>query len=629
MVQLSAPATDGPKPPPQPPIALGRNPVDSGAVTEDSIADLNLADTEPAGSPRGFTGDESAPPVVAPAESPSWQSDSSARSKQVALMVVIGIGSLVSVAILVSVLMRGGKPDQVAQNDGGDSVETPSDETSPQSETAPKIDPDPGPADSPADSSALDPADADPGSDTESEPGNEDPAVGDATTVTSPATTEPLPTDPLPMDLLPKNPLLPENPLGPAKPPEDGDGMPEDPTLRGLKGDLADLFETFTPGREQRAPNQPPPPTIEQVILEKAADANVDPDVALKPSESINMRQALGSKLWLKTSKDDGYPLNDLLLFLSHFTGAPVDVEWVSFDIVGQPINQPVKVPSRLMSVEEVLKVVCDSINAEFEAQEDMIVVRPNTELFEAAVSDVLRFDDLGDQADSAAALARTMLRMEPIQSSEVQVPEDLGQKQLAVLVCETIRQARGVETKMPADALARWAGEYKQQLAGWQPIRQGVSGPTLVQPTSFGSLIRSTARRNSVTCFVRWRDAAMGRLTPVEEQMPFTGDEVTAEELLSTVLSSYGLIARSVDKDHWWVGSQASFDRFPVVVWFDEKGDSAKRLERIRTILATAGDQTPAADLDPVSGACVAILPRYLLRQVPRVFGDELAAGE
>ena len=440
-----------------------------------------------------------------------------------------------------------------------------------------------------------------------------------------------------PGDLLPENPLLPDNPLLPSNPLEepktaDADGQSEESTMSELPQDLADLFNTFQVDREQQTPSGPPPPTIEQIELDRAADANIAPDVVLRPKESINMRQALSTPMWLNVTNDAGYPLNDLLLFMSHYTGVPIEVEWVAFDIVGQPINAPVKLPSRLMPVEEVLKGICESVGAEFEVKEHAIVVRPSTDMYESAVLDALRLEDLGEQGVAAADIARTLLRMEPANSAELEVPTELGRQQLAVLVCEAIRMSRGVPTKMRAEALARWAGDYESQLGGWQPVAGGVSGPRRVQPASFGSLIRGTARKNSVTCFIRWQDAALSQLTPIDKQMPHTGDDVSAEQMLAQVLEPHGLVARIVDEGHWWIGSQASFDRFPVVVWFpDSAQDPKKRVDRINAILASAGDDASVGvvTVDPASGWCLAVLPRYLLRQVPRVLGDTVVVGE
>lgn len=80
-------------------------------------------------------------------------------------------------------------------------------------------------------------------------------------------------------------------------------------------------------------------------------------------------------------------------------------------------------------------------------------------------------------------------------------------------------------------------------------------------------------------------------------------------------------LQVRQVDSDHWWLGTQASFDRFPVVVWFDETSDAEALETKLDKILAKARTtiQTPmAVTVDPQSGTCVSIMPRFLLQQLP-----------
>ncbi|MEO1525262.1 MAG: hypothetical protein AAFX06_07480 [Planctomycetota bacterium] len=637
MVQLSAPTVDEAEVVPQPPVAIGRDHVDSGAVTEESIEDLKLGDGEDSPAPSGFS-DTPPPPAASDADpgAPSWQSAGSARSKRFALMVAVGLASVISLGILVAVLIRGWESKPVAQTQETNAVSdslTETEDAAEPTEDSESSDSAPTMA-VPTDASDPAMADTDSGDPLPSEEPTTEPAVTGDSAADPPSTAPGLP----PMDLLPKNPLLPDNPLLPSNPLEvpkpagdKEDGLPEESTMRELPSGLANLVPTIRLEREQLTPNAPPPPTIDQIEIDRAADANVDPDVLLKPQETVNMRQALSSRFWPNVTNDAGYPLNDLLLLLSHFAGVPIEVEWVSFDIVGQPINAPVKLPSRPLSVEEILTGVCKLVNAEFEVQERSIVVRPSQETFETVIGEALRFEDLGEEGASAAAVARTLLGLAPEDSVELEIPEELGRKQLAVLVCEAIRTARGVPTKMPPEALARWAGDYESQLLAWEPVRDGISGPTLVQPATFGSLVRQTARRNSVTCFIRWQDAALSRISPTEKRMPHRGDDVSAEEMLNELLSPGRLTARVVDKDHWWVGAQASFDRFPVVVWFNERQEPKKRFERITALLKSAGGDSSMGGvaMDPTSGWCVAVLPRFLLRQVPRALGEELAAGE
>ena len=205
---------------PKPPVALGREAVDSGAVTEDSLESLGIdSASDPREAPRGFS-DPPDDPALGRADaiggSPSWQSEQSARSRRMAMMAVVVVGSVISAVILFSVLVRN-RNEPIAATEPADVSE--------QAAGAAEL------ADQQALSSEDKPGESEGGTEPdETEPDSLEPntTTTDGTPDTAMANADEMPADPtspttdsepgLPSDLLPENPLLPDNPLLPSNP---------------------------------------------------------------------------------------------------------------------------------------------------------------------------------------------------------------------------------------------------------------------------------------------------------------------------------------------------------------------------------------------------------------------------
>ncbi|KAA5540662.1 hypothetical protein FYK55_19915 [Roseiconus nitratireducens] len=686
MVQLTRPTEPAPKnapaDPQQPPVhqnvALGRDRVDSAAVTEDSIGQLPSGEHLTGGtSPGRPEAPVVAPPPVATAaphestdhestdhestdKEPSaaglpgdanqdagvprdWHSEKAAKSRRWAAVVAVTLASILSATILFGVLTRDRTPAPITQAapDVAESVPGAGDVDPAEADVDPSESNVSDASDSGDDDAAV-PASESPSQETADETGASQDAdaqpVASSESDDNAAETNESPTAPgkdpeqAPAESGPRLPegLLGDNPLagipGLEGSPLDAGEQPDDDsaTMKELPDDLRQIFSTLDLGQPQVAPTEQAPPSIDQMDLERAATSDVTPEVAVQGIDPINMRQALGISVAFDAGNEAGYPLNDLTLVLGQVSGAPIELQWVSFDIVGFPISKPVQLPRGWLSVEEILTALCDSIGATFEKRAGSIVLRPSDAALSQAVGEILDFSDLGDQAESAVTVARTLLGQgDEGDPSAVNVPAETGPQQLAVLVCDAIRRARRAPGKLPDPIFFRWAGTYEQQVDAWPLLAGGVSGPQRLQPVTLASLIRQTARLNSATCFVNWQDLAFQQRGPTDKVMPRTGDTVSAADAFDQAFEHTSLRVRTVDDGHWWVGSDASFDRFPVVVWFPQAADPARMAGQIGAILQQAGtEQGPVGGvtIDPASGRCIAVIPRFLLRQLPRL---------
>ncbi|MCS7471125.1 hypothetical protein NZK35_31090 [Stieleria sp. ICT_E10.1] len=661
MVQLAPPKTD---PAGAAPIAVGTHLVDSDALTEDSISQADGPDSEappvlPAG---GFaepppvvssdpTRSQPSPDTAASAEPtasqpvappPDWHSQKNARSRRIAMLVAVVLASVVSASVLFAVIRRSRSGSAQTQTPDAAVAEA---EAEVEAEASPpQPTPDPAPSADDTDAGRIDgeavvdaTAEASAVSVDDEPPAHSRDGASKLAPVDNPPSNE---NAGPPSDLLTDSPLLSASPLdgmtplptAPLQTPPLGDApdpTDETGTLTELPKELQGLLNGLGGiGRPQFTETQPAPETIDEIQLDRATEVDVDLEVALDPRDEANMRQALGLTVAMQTSDPNGYPLNDLMLLLSQLSGVPIEVEWVSFDIVGIPINSRVPLPKGWPTVEDILTAVCVATDCTFDKKARTITLRPTDEKFNQAVAELLDLSDLAPESDSAVSVARALLGQTEGDPSRVTIPTEGGPAQLAVFVCEAIRRARGATGKLPDAIFARWGGTYEDQVNAWPKLQAGVSGSPRIQAATVAALVRQIAKLNGATCYVNWQDAARRDLKPTDKRMPRTGEGVSAADAMKQLLEPEDMLARVVDAEHWWIGSDASLDRFPVVIWFDDDAAAEETQQRVGMVLqgAAVNEQIiGAVAVDPKSQKCVAVLPRFLLRQLPRMLDNAL----
>jgi hypothetical protein len=90
---------------------------------------------------------------------------------------------------------------------------------------------------------------------------------------------------------------------------------------------------------------------------------------------------------------------------------------------------------------------------------------------------------------------------------------------------------------------------------------------------------------------------------------------------VINKELQPFALQARQVDASHWWVGSQANYDRFPVVVWSQPLGaQQAVLAQRLKAAAASTKADIFSMAIDPQTDRALLLLPRYLVRQLPTI---------
>ena len=650
-------------------VEIGRSGVDSQAITEESIsADARLSESHASRIPaEGFAGSESLAPENADGMSgaipPDWQSSKTQRSRQIALVIALSATGLLAALVFFGwfVYSWGQQRSQQVATAGAETELGARDPTNSDPANSDPANSDPANSDpTNSDPANSDPANSDPniGSDettandnlrkgTVSSIDDDGTNVGDRgtdprqSTETTNSTQEPngisetglnAQTDPvgnpaspitsppdaevaitIPSDLLPPSALDPlGDPTTAAKPPATAgsDDPDADPGMQELPPELAKYTQFLLDDGGQTKPTLKAPPTMEEVKIEAAAEEeDEDLRIPITP-KSLNLKADLAIRLALAS---DGYPASDLMLLVSQVSGVPIQMDWLSFDLAGMDIEQRVPTTKAWLSAREIINETATALQAEIREKPTLLNMTLRDEVFHEFASKMMAVDDFGAGSTSASRFLEAFLLGQDN-------PADPRQSiQLASLATEALRRMRDVAPRMDDERFGRWARSVTDADAEWTVLAGGEAGPQVDAPITVAGLLRRTARLNQATCVFNWHDAVRRGAPPERLVLPHA--EANAGSTLSTALLPLGLQVRQVDPKHWWVGTEASYDRFSILVWTPPLGDSRDAfVERINNVMAGASPQNYRLAIDDTSGRALMLLPRFIVRQLPTI---------
>ena len=641
MVQIQAPAT--------PQFALGNASVDSAALTEDSIEGEVGESKSTAPPPSGFH----EPPSIQPAPAmqpdsamhsrlgadefadtqadplrPAWESEKTAKSRQVALLVALGSTALVSSVLVFVLFIRGWGKDAVANvppNSASQegAVEQPNDEPATDEQVA--VDVDAADADSDSQEPENEQSETSDVNDADGESKNS--TSNDQTTESNNDNLET--TDP-PADLIAGSPL--DDPLTPTRTPtkKNPDTTPLDASAPDENEDgpmptelPPGLLQDFSPdfNDPKIKPNLPTPPTIDDLKIDRPTIEPNDPTLISSPPDPINARQALGVKMAFNAAGGK-YPLNDLTLIISQTTGVPIHLEWVSFDLVGTDIGTPIGVPKGWLTVQELLNQISASTDSKIDIEAFLIRLQPTEVRLNTSTDAMMDLSDLkAGQTEPADLLNRLLYgKSNPVSPAKLIEPADLNTRQLTSIACEAFRRVRSVQGKLPDETLFRWSVPMNHPSLEW-PIVSGIkSDDELFSSDAAASLLRRIARNNRATCYINWIDANRKRMSPVQRVMPYMGPTVDGGTAIADALEPFKLQGRKVDEQHWWIGSPATYDHLPVITWTEPLTNPDDFRAKIALILAANDGVNANLVIDPETDRAMLLVPRYLLRQLPKM---------
>ncbi len=600
-------------------MAVGTEDVDSQAITQESIEPPVVASAPPSdASGNRFLESPSAEGSIPDAvgavpPSPDWQSPQTQRSRQIGLIVALTACGLIASLLLFGWFVKSwgnktAKTDPAGDivtatlpvPDDGDAAETPADPIDAKIETTT------------ADGSADDLKPTIEKTDAVSGMPKDDSAKND--------------TGAIPTEMVPQSPLI--NPAG---------GVGDDPSelatdeastdtsigLKDLPPGLAQFTNLIDMANDGgiRKTNLEAPPSMKPAEIEGPAEELIDPMMIAAPPAPINMKRGLSLQMALAPTNEEGYPMADLVLIISQMTGIPIQLDWISFDIANIDLRTPVKPSRGWKDADAILDEVSTAVGATVERDESMIVISPSDATFGEALTSVLDLTDFGNERSSAADVINRFLRTNLIESASVRVMAGPSRpdQQLAVLAVETVRRMRGLPQKLPERRLSRWTQSAEQQPESWSLLSGGKGGPQYDAPITVAEVLRHVARTNNASCIVNWYDARRRRLSPEQLTMPFAAADAGTE--LAATLSPFGMHVRKVDENHWWVGTEATYDRLPLLIWTQPLGDRRDSfIRQINEIMAGADEDSFRMAIDSDSNRAILLLPRFVVRQLPKI---------
>lgn len=641
---------------PESQVEIGRSGVDSQAITEEAIAaDSGLATgAVQLANEEGFAGSDSVLPEssdgLAGAMHPDWQNAKTQKSRQIALVIALSATGLLAAVMFFGWFVTSWGQQEVRQlstvgtrpDDSGDDSSTDSgndsqtkgiDEIAQEDEEAPSTEIGNGQDQTPS----ITPNEANVGEsvDTGIEPGspsgageNDAPGKRDSVTAMIPgATTSNEVTgnqdtaQSIPSDLLPPSVLDPPSNtdviasnddagsvgLTTAEKTEDSDALPG---MQELPPELAQYTQFLLEDGAQATPTLQAPPTMEEVKLEAAAEEeDEDLRIPIVPQE-LDLRADLAIRLALAS---DGYPASDLMSLVSQVTGVPIQMDWPSFDLAGADIQQQVPTTKAWRSARELLDDAADVLNAEIREQQSLLLLTLRDNVFDEAASRLKSVDDFGAGSASAQEFLQGFLAGENGDANPREV------SQLACFSAEALRRMRGIAPQMEETRFGRWAREINNAQAEWKVLSGGDFGPQLDSPISVAGLMRRTAKRNHATCVFNWQDALRRGVPPEHLLMPHK--EIDAGSTLQNTLSPLGLQVRQVDSKHWWLGTEATYDRLPIFVWTPPLGQTrADFVARMKKVTAGLSPLQYRLAIDDTSDRALMLLPRFIVRQLPDI---------
>ena len=422
------------------------------------------------------------------------------------------------------------------------------------------------------------------------------------------------------------------------------------PPLNRLPPELmkfAPLLSLETNGN-QTAPELPAPPTIDSVRLEQAAK-QIEAEATTITRKPIDIEKSLMQRFAID---NHGASLADLMMLLSQLTTVPIELELIAFDAAGIRVDAPIQSPSGWMTAKEWLDKLCSANGLVTHIVDGRVMISPGDEAIDKGIAAALSIEDFGDKnlvlfdliapllvddldveapaddeanADAVNALLESVTQLS--EDGRRTVPgKSLRSRMRAVLAIEAIRMMRSMPAKLDRSRTMRWMGpwpkgnfaESARAFGDWELVSRGISGPPLDSPRSTAGLIQKIASLNQANVSVGWFDATRQDFFPADLIMPYNADG-TAGTILEEILGGQGLQARVCGPSLWYVGTEASYDRFEVFTWLPIPPGTSEAI-RVRLANSLAVDDPASLPVVFENDRMLVRCPRYLARQLIRI---------
>ncbi len=396
--------------------------------------------------------------------------------------------------------------------------------------------------------------------------------------------------------------------------PKRGEGEKEleaNPQPQNLPPELAEFLDLLDlPGqtpeiRPAMSALAPPPP------IREATDERVDPDLAAQTLPDVDFDRALAMRVAFKTP---GYPLAGWTAMISAASGVPIQFDLLTIELAGGDVARPLADPAGGWgTLGERLRGLADAGGWSLQPSEGQMLLTLPAELMADRAAGALKPPDGPAVGDAVAAVVE-----------QLAPASELGKQQWTALLHESLRRLRGQPAAIDDAVMDHWSVRVPDFAVGstvnaaaadhWPIVSGGRGVDRMLVPDALALLIHRIARQNDAVAVFHWPDLRRRRVSPTMPVM--VAPNQTAAATLDEILQPHGLQARAIDPARWWIGTAATHDRAPLVVY--GRADAAMANEaagRIRRA-ADAGGGYAAVLPDPASESLIVVVPRFLYRQ-------------
>lgn len=438
----------------------------------------------------------------------------------------------------------------------------------------------------------------------------------------------PVDTTELPGDLVPSNPLFPD--LTPGS------------RVDGTEEDDAEDLATEIPASLKRHMNVLNLGDTANVIAAGQAEAPesleelrvLRPELTIResdypePAEFADVRQLLG-RTSIEALAVNERPLDEVVRTVAQVAGVPVYFDLLAMDVAGIRLDRPVSVKVGKESAGNMLRGLANLAECEMELEEGFLRIVPSgVKLGEALVS-IYDVRDL--EIAEATLLAGVQRLLGPVaegasiavEGGVLQFEADTRSRCRVALLLEAMRMAKGLPSRGDGQAIAKWVARFSEGAAGaraadWSPLPDRPVGMNEDFALPVEMILGRLARESDAALAVDWPDCWSHGLTATSSGLPWYRDR-QAHQVVEQLLGPYVLVVRDTGAGVWWAGTEERYDAMRIVGILRSSADTEVTRARIAAAAGQSPEQVPAMRV-PDSDQWLVYLPRYVVRELPEV---------
>lgn len=388
---------------------------------------------------------------------------------------------------------------------------------------------------------------------------------------------------------------------------------PDAPTLDAMPAGLGS-FVPLLLGIDPAMPTDlEAPPSLDDFRLDEAT--RDDGPLISADAEIVRPKKDLALKVAIQA---EPRTVSRWVYLMSQLSGVPIEIDLIGFDLANVDLRKPIAPKPTIRPLYEILDELVESIDGVIETKGTYLSVTPSKAIFEKAIGELHAIKDLEDASPVIDSLMPPKdPPVEDVAVGENEPPTaDRNEQILRSILTQSLRVMRGLEPKMDAPALSRWAGPIGSSQLEWRLMSSPETVETSLYPITVSEFFGQIETATNASLTVYWPDMLEREWTA--SHLVFPDSTLQPSTLIQRTLAPVHCNVRVIDEQYGWVGTDATYDRLPVVVYATELGDGrASLIGKLQQAAAVVGPEAVRWTPDPVSDGMLMVLPRFVAKQL------------